>query len=212
MIKTRARRSVAGLLVSLALAIGFSSAAQAVMISIDPGTPGESFTDRSFAFSDLNGQLADGSTLTLDVVFSPEHLQADGRFSAAVVLNWSSSDPLPGFPILPSGSLTDENGNAIAAPTGVAASSIFSPVSTRHTLRFNGNLFHGVSFSLVLPSASATEVVGGTFELLGVSVNNLRSNLTVLGPAALPEPATIMLFGFSILGLGFAARRRRNTR
>ena len=186
--------------------------AQAVVINIDPGNVGDSFIDRSFDLSDLNGTSADGSTLTVDFVFSPKSLTANaGQISADLRLNWSRS---VSFPSLDSGALLDENGNAILAAASSGVLNIFGTSHVFESGYFNPDVvFSGIRFSLWLPDTLGGEVVSASL-LLDRGVHNRTFSVGVL--QQLPEPATMALFGLGLAGLGVAglgvAMRRRGQR
>ena len=189
--------------------------AQAVVVNIDPGNIGESFTNRSFAFTELDGQALDGSAVTLDFVFAPEQLQvvSAGNFSFAVSFQIPSL--LTFVPPTPDGFLSDENGNSLAGgPGGSVGQTLGAPPNRiTYTLTFL-NLqplsFQGIRFSLTLPTFGAAQVSDARLDIS----SGAGASLTVGAqqPQQLPEPASIALFGFGLLGLGFAAKRvRRKT-
>lgn len=206
--KTSGLRLLAVLLLGLALAGGLNEKAHAVIVNIDPGNVGEVFTDRTFVFDELNGQVADGSTVPLDFVFSPKSLEADGRFIAYMELTWSAPVDIVA---LASGTLTDESGNAIAGTISRGLGGL-SLNETFHALTFRTDeSFHGISVSLVLPSGDGAELVGAFVRLFRdvPPGSGLETSFTVGGPTALPEPSTVALLGFGALGLGLLGARRR---
>jgi len=179
--------------------------AQAVVINIDPGNVGDSFIDRSFDLNDLNGTSTDGSTLTVDVVFSPKSLTANaGQIRADLRLNWSRR---VSFPDHDRGALLDENGNAILAAANWGVLSIFGTSHVYELGFFNPDVvFSGIRFSLWLPDTLGGELVSASL-LLDRRVNNRTFTVGVL--QQLPEPATLALFGLGLAGLGVAVRRSR---
>ena len=195
------------LALALSAALIFGRPAEAIVIDIDPGSVGESFTDRSFAFTALNGQPADGSTQTLDFVFSPKHLTASaGGLEVILDVTWSSGPPFPSTAA--SAFLTDANGDEIALPSPLFAISLQGSNTVRQLLSFDNPdvLFHGIRFSAPLGTAPGTEVVAASLRLSG----GLDTSFTVGGVQQLPEPATLALFGLGLAGLGVALRRRRS--
>lgn len=199
-------RLVGFLALALSAALVFGRPAEAIVINIDPGNVGDSFIDRSFDLNDFDGQSADGSTLTVDFVFSPKRLAANaGEFNARLQLNWSDRVSFPfgsgdGF-------LLDENGNAILTSSSALDASP-DPTTTIRSFGFENPdaVFSGIRFSLTLPDTVGAEVVSAFFQLNGEIFD---TTFTVRGPQQLPEPATLALIGFGLAGLGLALRRRK---
>ncbi len=181
----------------------FAGAAGAV--AIDPGVDGETFTSRDYSFSALDGQATDGSTVMLDFVFSPKHLTVQpGSFSASIAVVYSGSNFTPlATPVL-SSFLSDENGNNILSHSPPAFSFGFG---TNISYIFSFDVagpdpltFHDIHFTIGLPTGSET------IQSARLSLNG--DGFTV-GTTQLPEPATIALFGYGLLGLGLIVLRRK---
>ena len=195
------------LALAVAAALGtfaLAGPAQAVVINIDPGNVGDSFIDRSFDLNDLNGTSADGSTLTVDFVFSPKSLTANaGQIRADLRLNWSRQ---VSFPDHDRGALLDENGNAILAAANWGVLSMFGTSHVYELGFFNPDVaFSGIRFSLWLPDTLGGELVSASL-LLDRRVPNRTFTVGVL--QQLPEPGSLALFGLGLAGLGLAVRRR----
>lgn len=204
---SRMARLFGFLALALSAALVFGRPAEAIVIDIDPGSVGDSFTGRSFAFTALDGQPADGSTQTLDFVFSPKHLTASaGVLEVILDVTWSSGSPFPSTSA--SAVLTDANGDEIALPSPSFAISLQGSNTVRQLLSFDNPdvLFHGIRFLAPLGNAPGTEVVAASLRLSG----RLDTSFTVGGVRQLPEPATLALFGLGLAGLGIALRRRRS--
>ena len=201
-----------GALLGVLLVLGLGGGAQAVVIPIDPGNIGETFTNRSFAFTQLDGQNLDGSAVALDFVFAPKQLQV----ASMGVFNFQVSFEIPSLltfvPPPASPFLLDENGNSIPTSFLASVGQTLGAPPNRITYGAFASLpplsFQGVRFLITLPTFGAGQVSNARFDINGPS-----GDLLTVGAQSqqIPEPATLALFGFGLAGLGWAVRRRKAT-
>ncbi|MCX6625495.1 MAG: PEP-CTERM sorting domain-containing protein [Acidobacteria bacterium] len=127
------------------------------------------------------------------------------------------------------GTVTGSNLADFIGPQGIVIGA--SPEPSLVTQAFNAGTFRGTGTFQVSPAAVAGDVSSGyvqvTYDLFSVSPNNplfdpttdgisfgnfavAPASLTVIagGPAAVPEPATGLLAGLALLGLGVLGKRR----
>jgi hypothetical protein len=158
----------------------------ATTIQINLGPPAI-YTDANLgpiSFSDLNGTLVNGSSLSIDFSFSGNEFvrlfsNTTPFFEVGVTLR-TNAGTSPGFVTDVTGYLIDQNGNAIpnAGVTGTAQGSNGTTSFGLFPLLLNGGGtpnpaltfpldFYGVHFSFKLPNDPSVAVVGGDFTLFG---------------------------------------------
>lgn len=209
-----------GAFVSLSLLA--STNASAIEITIDPGNVGDTYTERSFGFSELDGALFNGSSYVLDFVFADmKHLEINktSGFQAAIVLRHNQGQRGPIQSPGPSGFLSDEFGANIQGPsqTGRTTNSDWYRYSLAFFfIPFDEFIFHDVHFTITLAPFELDEEF--------VSIESASLILQSFGddgflevgewtsdPTDIPEPATLGLFAIGLAGLGVMTRRRRRS-
>jgi hypothetical protein len=208
------------LLAPLIVILTHASTAVGDAIMIDPGPSGSTFTAKSFSFGDLNGVSLDGSQLSLDLIFSPKHIEFR--------LNGTEQDAFVGSPILadislffesplsqdstiakPQAFLSDETGaplvhysqsvttDALVGRTNITyIATFFDPAPVPESL-----IFHDVHFSIQLPDDLGNEISGASMLIGSSQVGDVFTDFVVgeWQPVGVPEPASIALW--SVVGL-----------
>jgi hypothetical protein len=191
----------------------------ATTIQINLGPPAI-YTDANLGpipFSDLNGTLVNGSSLSINFSFSGHEFvrlfsNTTPLFEVGVTLN-TNAGTSPGFVTDPSGYLIDQNGNAIpnAGVTGTAQSSngttsvglfpllLDSSGTPNPALTFPLD-FYGVHFSFNLPNDRSVTVVGANFTLFG------RGSGSQFAVEPLPDSGSAFLLFSIATGMLLAGR------
>jgi len=173
--------------IAATLALVAATKLQATTIAIDLGPPmiytGTNAQVGPIAFSNLNGVLVNGSSVSLDFVFTSQEFvelfsNTSPSFDVSVTL-LTNAGTSPGLVTNTSAYLVDQNGNALPGPgiIGTAQSSNGSTsVGFFPLLDSNGgpnpNLtfpfsFYGVHFGFTLPNDRSASVIGADFALFG---------------------------------------------
>lgn len=124
---------------------------------------------------------------------------SSGSTLMSVVLNslYIASAPSTGFTVLGYSGLPNQGGNLLDSFT------MISPNTTLQEVTLN---WTDIEYVAVVGSSSGT-CLGGFSCANGFYVNDIEVNDPL---PALPEPATIALMGFGLLGIGVYGRRRAN--
>ncbi len=185
----------------------------ATNIEINLGPPAI-YTDANLgpiSFSDLNGTLVNGSSLSIDFSFSGNEFvslfsNTTPFFEVGVTLK-TNAGTSPGFVSDPSGYLIDQNGNAIpnGGVTGRSEGSDGSTVVGLFPLLLDSGGtpnpaltfpldFYGVHFSFTLPNDPSVTVVGADFTLFGRG----PSSEFAVGPLVPDSGSAFLLFSIAI--------------
>jgi hypothetical protein len=198
----------------LSLSLILSSNASAITIPIDPGVLGDTFSDKTWAFNDLNTTPFDGSSVNLDFTFADmKHLEATASVFLAAELGLTHAllPSLGDFSPDPSGFLSDELGNPILGSTFTFQAQ--NLVQYFYTFEFGQPpldqfIFHDVHLDITLPVIPNYSVTGANLRLyVGYSPPSFLE-VGEWAPAAIPEPSTIVFMGLGLVGLGYAGRRK----
>ena len=209
------------LLVCLTTGIAFALAADCRSdIVIDPGPIGTVYTSKDFAFTDLNGTVASGQTISIDFTF-PNGVDAVYRYDNTgsrqlygwfAGLNFQGGTTVTTQPFVSGVVPIDANGDPVAAPVGTLTlfNSSFSSYhanynstnSLSNLVAFTDVPYHGVRMNLRLPAyaESGVTVTGGVF---GFRRNGTGESTEII--QAVPEASSFVCV--SLIGLAFLIRR-----
>ena len=208
----------------ICIAITWATNASAVVIIIDPGAVGTTYPGIEIGFTDLNGTIANGQTITVDFLF-PRGIDAVYRYDDTTIrelYGWHAGLHFVGgttITVEPGGGYNtplDENGDPFGNPVGWAglynADSFGVNVNYNMTyspdnlIGFTDVPYHGVRITLRLPDYLEDNVIvsSGSF---GFRANGSGEYTEII--SAVPIPAALWLFGSGLLGLVGIARRRK---
>lgn len=173
--------------IAATLALVGTTKLQATTIGIDLGPPmiytGTNAQVGPIAFSDLNGVPVNGSSVSLDFLFTNQEFvqlfsNTAPSFDVGVTL-LTNAGAFPGFVTNTSVYLVDQNGTALPGPgiigraesnTGSTSVGFFPLLDSNGTpnpnLTFPLN-FYGVHFGFTLPNDRSVSVIGADFALFG---------------------------------------------
>ena len=192
----------------------------ATTIAINLGPPAL-YTDANvgpISFSDLNGTLVNGSSVSIDFSFTNNEFvtllaNTTPLFEVGLTLR-TNAGTSPGVVTGPSGYLVDKNGNAIpnAGVTGTAQGSNGTTFVGLFPLLLNSGGtpnpalmfpldFYGVHFSFTLPNDPSVSVVGADFTLFG------RGSGSQFAVEPLPDRGATFVLFFTAISVLFSMRR-----
>lgn len=193
---------------------------------IDPG-PSAIYTNTQLgpiAFSDLNGTPVNGSTLSLDILFSSDKFvrlfsDTTPRFDINLRLQ-TDAGTFPGFVTNATAYLIAQNGSAIpgfsvvgsAESSGGSTFLGFFPLLADSNGTPNTSLsfpldFYGVHFTFTLPNDPSVDIIGAEFRLF----QSGRFSQFAVGPNVPDTGSTLLLFVLATSGL-VAAKNWRPVR
>jgi len=189
---------------------------QAVTIDIGLGDPGKLLSEKTVAFSALNGTSLDGQSLPLDFIFSADEFvrvfTITTSYAVLVTLQTNGSGVV-GF-LHGTGHLLDQYGHGLCTPQtlGSASSSDASMAAGLFPL-FSGEFTHpfdhyGVHYALELPVNSPISITGGEVRLYTYDGNGPFGIGPGLPIDIVPDTGgTLFFLGIGLMGL-MAVRRR----
>lgn len=172
-----------------------------------------------------NISSANQFALPTNPIVTPGNLIADFTYTGAMNFN-TGVNTIAAFFASGGGAITGADAGELAALAGTDLSSGNFADATIMSFTFttgaiNGDIDHddGISIfqgaTLLVDSSAPTSVIetsfslpAGTYTLWYAEVNGLPAILS-FDATPVPEPLTLSLLGASLLGVGFAARRRR---
>ena len=192
--------------------------ATSIQINLGPPALYTDANDGPISFSNLNGTLVNGSSLSIDFSFTNNEFvtllaNTTPLFEVGLTLR-TNAGTSPGVVTDPSGYLIDKNGNAIpnAGVTGTAQGSngttfvglfpllLDSGGTPNPALMFPLD-FYGVHFSFKLPNDPSVSVVGADFTLFG------RGSGSQFVVEPLPDRGSAFLLFSAATGVLLAIRR-----
>lgn len=214
------RTSRMKLLVAAMLGLAAAGQLHATTIDISLGPPGVLTGINAqlgpISFSDLNGTLVNGSSLSLDFSFTNNEFvrlfsNTTTSFEVGLTLLTDAGTD-PGVVVNGTAYLVDQNGNALPGSgiTGRSSSSngsssigLFPLLPPNSSLTFPLD-FYGVHFNFTLPNDPLVNVTGGDLTFFGAGPNSQFA----VGPQVPDTGSTWLLFLIGTSGLLAAARMR----
>lgn len=205
--------------IALGLFLFAPSVSHAVPISIDLGAAPNITSQVQTTFSDLNGTLLQGQSLSLDFLFSNGKFArlfsvTNPSFAVLITLNTTGSGVV-GF-LDGTGYLLDQSGSALGSPEllgsasgsdGTMSVGLFPLLSGEFTTPLD---FFGVHTDLMLPNGGSISITGGEFQLVSVGAN--RQDVFGIGPGVpadiVPDSGSTLLLAGLTAGVLLMVRRQ----
>ena len=193
------------------LALGPIAANATLLLQGDPGPIGG--TAQTMLIDLAGTNTADMSNFVIEM--SPKHVEliGTGTITIAIDINFASSPTSDAFSSSPGLELLDMDGIVLATSiggSGGAFSDSWWEEGTPHPsalFQFQDILFHGLDW---IPALDPAATFGSRTVTSGSLAVNFDQGDFGVGVWAVPEPATLALFGIGLAGLGFARKKRKS--